>query len=244
MKRRWLLLFAALLLVTIVVRLPAGWAVGALPADIECIQPQGTLWNGSCTALKRQALQVGPLRWQLQPLRVLRGELAALLHSDDPRLRGQLQLVSSFGGQLTLRDVQLSAALDGGLLPAVPTNWSGSVQLALGELRVQGYQLLGIEGTISVQQLRQLRPLLEYGSYELRFPAAQNDSTHSIGQLRDLSGPLSVAGTVSVDGKRQYEVDGTVLTRAEASPELLRLIEFLGPPDNAGRRPFSLAGVY
>jgi len=243
MSRRWLLLFVALLLLTVVVRLPAGWAVSALPAGIECAQPQGTIWRGGCGVLRRGALQLGPVQWQWQPWRILRGELAAQLRSADPRLQGQLQLARSFGGQLSLREIRLSAVLDDSLLPAVAANWSGSLQLALPHLRLQGYRLLGIEGVITVQQLRQRRPALEFGSYELRFPASA-DSSRSVGQLRDLSGPLSVAGTLSVDGNRQYEVDGTVLARADVAPELLRVIEILGPPDSSGRRPFSLAGVY
>ncbi len=244
MSLRWLLLFALLLLLTVVVRLPARWAAGALPTGIECNQPAGTVWNGGCSTLRRGALQFGPLRWQLQPLRLLRGELAAQLHSDDPRLRGELQLTRSFNGDLTLRDVQLSATLDSGLLPALPANWNGSLQLALTQLRLQGYRVLGIDGAITVQQLRQLQPAIHFGSYELRFPTAADDASSSVGQLRDLSGPLSVTGTVRVDSNRQYEVDGTVLARADASSQLLRLIEFLGPTDDSGRRPFSLAGVY
>lgn len=244
MSFRWLLLFALLLLLTVMVRLPARWAAGALPAGIECIQPTGTVWSGGCSTLRRGALQLGPLRWHLQPMRLLRGELAAQLHSDDPRLRGRLQFSYSFNGALLLQDVQLSAALDSGLLPAMPANWNGSLQLALTQLRLQGYRLLGIDGVITMQQLRQLQPAIDFGSYELRFPAAAANTSPSVGQLRDLSGPLSVTGTVSVDSKRQYEVEGTVLARADVSSQLQRLIELLGPADDNGRRPFSLAGVY
>jgi hypothetical protein len=41
-----------------------------------------------------------------------------------------------------------------------------------------------------------------------------------------------------------YEINGTVMARADATPELSRAIEALGAVDAAGRRPFSLAGTF
>ncbi|MFM2287481.1 MAG: hypothetical protein RL684_624, partial [Pseudomonadota bacterium] len=42
----------------------------------------------------------------------------------------------------------------------------------------------------------------------------------------------------------QYELNGLVAARPEANAALAHDLEVLGPADDAGRRPFSLAGSF
>jgi hypothetical protein len=65
-----------------------------------------------------------------------------------------------------------------------------------------------------------------------------------VGQIRDLGGPLSVTGTLKLTRQGGYEVEGLVAARADAPPELINNMRFLGSPDATGRRPFSLSGTF
>jgi hypothetical protein len=41
-----------------------------------------------------------------------------------------------------------------------------------------------------------------------------------------------------------YVLEGLVAPRADAAPELVGNLQFLGSPDASGRRPFSIAGTF
>ena len=102
--------------------------------------------------------------------------------------------------------------------------------------------LAQLKGTIEVHDLEDragnVTPL---GSYAVSFPGGDGEP---VGQIRDLGGPLSLQGTLRLPRQGGYELQGTVATRPEASPELINNLRFLGSPDAAGRRQFSLTGTF
>ena len=65
-----------------------------------------------------------------------------------------------------------------------------------------------------------------------------------MGQIRDLDGPLERARYAALTRQGGYEVEGVVAARAGASPALIDNLRYLGTPDAAGRRPFSLSGTF
>ncbi len=72
--------------------------------------------------------------------------------------------------------------------------------------------------------------------------AGSADSTAAVGQLRDLSGPLSLQAQVLLTRQNGYQVSGTLMARAAASSELAQAAQLLGPADSEGKRSFSFAG--
>ena len=243
-SRRWLLLIVMLFLATLLWRMPARWALTALPASVSCDQPGGSLWRGSCGTLRAGAQQLAGFDWQLHPMRLLRGELSATLRSRDPRARGTLQITRLRNGVLRAEAVTLDLPLDGGIVPGLAADWAGQLQLQLQSLELRGQQIESVLGTIAAHDLVQRRPRLTLGNYELRFAAPPATDGTISGQLRDLAGPLAVEGSVRLRPGREYELDGNVTARADAEPPLLRALELLGPADGNGRRPLSVAGRY
>jgi hypothetical protein len=65
-----------------------------------------------------------------------------------------------------------------------------------------------------------------------------------VGDLTDLGGPLAVRGTLRLTNQPGYVLEGQVAARADAAPELVSNLQFLGTPDASGRRPFSIAGTF
>ena len=57
-------------------------------------------------------------------------------------------------------------------------------------------------------------------------------------------GPLAVTGTLTIRSGHDYELEGLAAARPEATPELAKAVEFLGPADPQGRRAYSLAGTF
>jgi hypothetical protein len=243
MSGRLLAALALLFMATLVVRFPAGWAFAFAPRGVACSEASGSLWHGACRGLQAGEWRMASAEWQLHPWALLRARLALALRVSDPRYHGHGELELGFGGHVAVRDLEAALPLDPALLPALPRGWSGQLQLALASAQFLRGRPAGIQGTIAVQQLHQLSPPLDLGSYSLRIAGPPDANGRQRGELADAGGPLALAGELLLGSDGQYELNGTVAARVAAAPDLARSLELLGPADAAGRRPFSLAGT-
>ena len=62
------------------------------------------------------------------------------------------------------------------------------------------------------------------------------------GRLRDLGGPLRVRGAIELQRDGRYLMSGEAAPGPGAGPAIFDTLAFLGPPDNLGRRPFTIEG--
>ena len=243
MNRPAWLAVVVLFLVTVLVRLPASWAMRLLAGNVGCEQPSGSLWHGSCARVPAGGVTIGPVSWRLHVLPLLIARVDAEVQSDDARLPGQAHVSLRSGGRVDLSALDAQFALSPDLLPSFPEGWQGQVQLQLAAVSFAAGRLISLQGTVDIASLRQLSPAMTMGSFQLGFApgAAQTDAV--VGTLRDTAGPLSVAGSLRYTASGGYEINGTVAARSDASPDLAKAVEYLGEADAQGRRQFSLAGT-
>ena len=242
-RRQWLAA-GALFALTLLVRLPVRWVAPLLPATVHCVQPAGTVWSGHCARAGAGALMLGNVSWSLQPWLLLIGRLAAQVRSDDPDARIEAGLRIGPGGRLDLRGLKGHVAIGSGLLPVFPDGWSGTLVLDVSAAEFRNGAPLRIVGVLDASDLRQRPPGGELGSYQLRFDEAAGRGTLVQGTLRDTGGPLAVAARLQIARDGDYELGGTLMARAAASPALAAAVEAVGPADASGRRQFSLAGRF
>jgi len=236
-----LLAFASILLA----RFPAAWAVGALPRDWSCDGVDGTLWNGTCSALMLRHQQlIGDLSWQLHPARLLAGRLAAhveLTQAGD-FVNGDVELAP--GGRLFARAVHASMHLHPALLPQLPRDLGGTARADLERVEMKSGRLADLRGRIEAHDLVQTGDVTTaLGSYALAFSGAGADGA-LVGELRDLGGPLAVQGTLRMTPEPGFVLDGQVTPRASAAANLVQQLQMLGAPDAQGRRSFSIANTF
>ena len=227
--------------ITLVVRLPARVLTGLLPADVVCDSPGGTVWSGSCGALRAGTLVIAGLSWQLHPAALLRLELGADLSSEDPAAHGQAQARLGLDGDVQITALAATLALPGGL-GLVPAGTRGNMHLAIDSARLTGGHLVAVQGRIALQQLHIANPAADLGSFELQF-APPDPNAGIVGQLRDLDGPLSVIGVLQLARTGSYELEGSVAPKPDTGADLTQVLQLLGPPDTQGRRAFSIAGT-
>ena len=242
--RRVVALVLVLFLLTVLVRAPARWALSLLPTTVVCAAPSGSVWHGGCGQLRVAGAELVNVDWRLHPLSLLRGRLDLDLHSADPRAPGTARAALGPGRSLKLSAVRAELPVDSGFLPVFPPAWSGQLQLALENMEISGGILRAIRGTLTARALAQRNPPMPYGSFELRFDTPPASDGTIAGVLHDLDGPLAVNGRLTVRRGSEYELSGQVATRPDAASELAKAVEFLGPADAQGRRPFSLAGSF
>ena len=134
--------------------------------------------------------------------------------------------------------------LDPKLLPGLPPQLHGQAHLDLraaccsraarsrsSRARIEAHDLEDRAGHVT--------PL---GSYAVSFPGGDGEP---VGQIRDLGGPLSVRGHAAAHRARAASTcRALVATRPEAAPELINNLRFLGSPDAAGRRQFTMTGTF
>jgi general secretion pathway protein N len=245
MRARTLILLAVIAFVmTVAVRAPARWLLSSFPPTVQCV-PDGTLWSGRCAPLTLSGITLSAVHWQLKPLQLLRGRFVAQLHSEDPRAIADLQAAMSRDGSGELSDITAHVDIGAGILPLFPEGWGGDLEANLPHVSLSAGQLTAVTGTITVRRVREQNPALDMGSYELKFVDPGTGKDRSIGGvLRDLGGPLSVSGRLRLQSNGEYDLSGFASARAGADDQLTSALEFLGPPDARGRRPFTLGGRF
>lgn len=241
MRPLWIALTAAAAFAVILVsRLPASWVVPR-SGILACTSPDGTLWSGSCSGLSVDRMPFGDLSWSVAPLRLLTGTLAAHVVARGP-VTGSADVAYGIGGSVSLRNVVTDFRLDPRQIPHLPPQLRGSVHTDLALVRLEHGRIAELKGRIEAHDLSQrtghVTPL---GNYALTFPGG---GTEPVGTLVDLGGPLAVRGTLRLTNQPGYVLEGQVAARADAAPELVGNLQFLGSPDTEGRRPFSIAGTF
>ena len=244
MKRPlWIALLAAVAFVVIVLaRMPAAWIVPARGPQWACASIDGSLWSGACAGLTVSGTPLGDLTWELRPLRLASGHLAAHLTLSHGPADAAADVELTFGQRLTARNVVADLPLDPALLPSLPADLHGRAHVELALAQVQRGVIRQLQGRIEARNLEERSgnntPL---GSYSVSFPGGSGDP---VGTLRDLEGPLALEGTLRLTPAPGFELEGVIAARQGAPPELVNSLRFLGSPDATGRRPFSLSGTF
>jgi hypothetical protein len=228
-------------LVTLLVRLPAGVVTALLPRNLACIEPSGTLWNGSCGQLQSGTISVSDLHWTLHATSLLSGRPRVDVRSLDPRAAGHASVTLGRNGDADIAALSATLPLQSGLT-ALLAGWSGQLQLEIAHASISAGHVDSIEGTVRVLNLQLDRPATRIGSFELDFPASGRGAPIS-GALRDLDGPVSLRGTLQLAGNA-YQLDALLAARDPSDPQPGQLLQMLGPPDAEGRHTLSIAGTY
>jgi hypothetical protein len=248
MKRAvWISLLAILAFgLILLLRFPASWAVRWLPPGVSCNQISGTVWTGACSGLVAQGVQIDNASWQVQRLPLLTGRIAA--HVEMMRgtsfVRGDIETKS--GRTITARNLTLDLPLERSLIPQLPANLSGSANANLALLHIENGVLTAVQGDVEGHDIVTVDrgQRLPLGSYRVTFPPAHT-AGDPVGQLRSLSGPLDVEGTLRLTRSPPgFLAEGLVATHPDASPQLVQSLAYLGTPDAQGRRHFSVENAF
>ena len=246
MKRPlWIALLAAVAFVVIMLaRMPAAWVVPARGPQWACASIEGSLWSGTCAGLAVSGKPLGDLSWELHPLRLVAGRLAAhLTLGRGPADAAADVELTLFGQHVIARNLVADLPLDPALLPAVPAELHGRAHAELALAEVQRGVIRQLRGRIEARNLEERSGNnTALGSYAVSFPGGSGDQ---VGTLRDLEGPLALEGTLRLTpAPPGFELEGVIAARRGAPPELVNSLRFLGSPDATGRRPFSLSGTF
>lgn len=241
MKKRWVVVLAVLaFLVTLVLHAPAAllyaWMQDpARPSKVRLHGLHGTLSRGGFAAMtvqQRPALR--DAHWTLLPAWLPLLRLAADVKAGDEAVVRARVSRSLFGA---LRISRLNAAGSVKSLlqmlgqPVLPVE--GQARLDLPLLRVAKGVPIAAEGSIEIENLvwTLARDPLPLGSFNA---ALSTDDTGVHVAFGSGPGPLETGGSATLGPERGYELDLQLRPRPDAPPQLVTLIQSIGPADGRG----------
>jgi general secretion pathway protein N len=244
----WLALGVGAYLAFTLSSFPAGTAYAWFaPAGAGFSGIDGTLWSGRAAAGSVANLSLHDVRWTLRPLHLLLGRLAADVEArlSDGFVSAR---VSASRSRVALSNVRGSTSIQTlrGVLPV--SGVRGDASVALDELELETGVLTTILGELRLAKLEVApfvpngsRDLLPIGDYTVKF--LDSDGNGIKASFADSGGPLEVSGTLIVDARRAYTLDGLIKPRAEAPRQLVDGLSFItADPDAEGRRRLTLTG--
>lgn len=244
MRRAIILAITGFVLVLIAL-LPARWIGPLLPHAMHCEQLEGSAWRGSCSGLTTANGALGDLNWDVHVLQLLRGrlELQLDLTHQGSFLRGVLGM--GLGGVLHGRDVTLDLPLTSTLVSSLPAGAHARLTGKLSRFDWNGKFLEALEGEVDVLDFVGSQGQ-SFGSYQAIFAPGANGATATppTGTVHDMGGPLALDATLQLTRDPGYLLQGQVAARPAAPAELADQLKYLGSPDAAGRRPFSVSGTF
>ncbi len=246
MPRRSLLIAAgtAAFLAFMVAMVPATQLASRLPPGIEMQGVGGTIWSGKASGLRINGAPLGALEWSCRPWRLLLLQWSCGVNLRPPGGEVTADLSGGFDGDFVASGItgQVPIAAFEGL--ATPRGWNGLLQLDVERLRIAGQRPIEAVGQLFVRSLKapgsggQL-----LGDFELVAGEGAVGTDTLNGRLRDLGGPLRVRGAIELKPDGSYLMSGEVAPGPGAGPAIFDTLSFLGPPDDLGRRPFTIEGT-
>ena len=246
MKRLWPLIALGVgaFIVFALVTFPASVVLSRLgSAGINTAGVSGSIWNGKAQVLQIHGVNVGSAEWDLHVLPLFTLHLNADVKVS--RVDGfvSTELSVGPGGKVTLTG--LSASLPLQALPNIAPGWAATLNGRFERLALDSGWPSEVVGTLDAMDVTgPARRPANVGSYRITFDPASSTAEMIQGAITDAGdGPLQINGTVRLKADRSYEIDALVATRPNAPRNLATALEYLGPPDDQGRRQFSMAGA-
>ncbi len=225
--------------------LPASIALRFLPKDVQAIDPSGSLWHGSFAQVSVHGHAVGAVEWNIHPLPLVGGKLSTQLRW----IKGGFVVDAALdarGASVYVHDVTGGGAIEDLADLGITRGWSGSAQVAIAELRIEDQKITAANGTVTLATLKSPKfGDADIGGYEFALSpqSVQPDGT-AIAQVRDLGGPLQLAGSLSiVPAQSLLTFSGALKERAGLPPPLLEELQDLAQirgRDAQGRVPLEI----
>lgn len=226
----------------VLARMPAAWVVPHLPAVVSCSAVAGSVWRGQCADLMVQGQPYGDVEWILHPGALLAMRVDAHATVTRGAAHASADIQTRGGGSITLNHLQANLPLDPSLIPQLPPNVAGTVQLDLAHLTLVNGLPTQIQGSIEVHDLiDRARGGTPLGSYALSFPPGGHGPP--AGTVRDLGGPLAIDGILRLTAPSGWHIQSLVTPRPTAPPDVVQALKFL-PADDKGRHTFEMEGRF
>ena len=247
MPRRGAFIAAGLaaFLVFLVAMVPASQLARHLPPGVELAGVGGTIWSGRARMLAVRGRPFGATEWSCSAWRLLLLEWTCRVNLRSPGGDVSGDVSGDFGDEVVARAISGRVPISQFEGLVTPRGWTGVLELDVGEIRIVDRRPSFAAGTLYLRSLRAPGAGGQMlGDFELVVGEGTVGTEALNGRLRDLGGPLHVRGAVELGRDGRYLLRGEAAPGPGAGPAIFDTLGFLGPPDNQGRRPFTIEGSF
>ena len=245
-RRRTLLLLGLLAFAAFTISvLPASLAgrlIAGQPIDVGAWS--GTVWSGTAHAVAVRGQSLGDLHWTLRPAELLRMRLGATIELSRPDGTATAHASVRDPRVVELRDLRFDLPL--AAFARTPTSaWSGRARGTFESATLSQGWPSAARGSLDLDGVTMPAPRsISLGNLTATFPDPRGASVGDAVTARISGGsPLAIDAALVLSPGRSFEISGTVTGDGTLPPELERALGALGPPDQAGRRPFGASGT-
>lgn len=239
------LLLVVCAIVVLYLHLPATWSEYALRDRIDPLtlaEVHGSTWDGTARRSWLGETAMGRLSWHADPAPVLRDMLHAQLHFELPRDQTIDARVSWIADRLrvdALRAELLGSALQR-FFQTVDLQPIGQLHVEAGQAVFDRGMPVALRGQATWRQATLLGPRVPIFLGDLRVEFHVASPGIVIGTIRDLGGPVQVAGTLRMN-LVGYRID---MEASPRDPLLAASLSKLGEPGADGSRRLSLRAAW
>ena len=246
MSRRSKLIAAgvAAFLVFLVAMVPASQLTGRLPPGIAMNGVGGTIWSGRAADIRVDGKALGALGWFCRPWRLVLLEWSCRVTLSPAGGEITADLSGGFDGAIEGREIRGRVPITAFEGIATPAGWTGLLELDVDRIRVVDQRPEEAAGILFLRALKAPGARGELlGDFELLVGEGAVGTDTLTGRLTDLGGPLRVRGAIELKRDGSYLLRGEAAPGPGAGPAIFDTLAFLGPPDDLGRRPFTIEGT-
>lgn len=219
---------------------------GSVPNEIVLDGVKGELWSGTVEKFSYQGSKIGRLQWELQPMRILIGELSfkTLLQSHSGHLQGEIAL--SYQQKIVMKGVSGNMPVDEitQLFPFIPLMLKGIITIDIDRVVADIYgRLLDAKGELLWHQAKMISPAsADLGSIVLTIqPDSKSQGLDAL--LNGSQGDILLNGKANLNTlSGAFQWSGHINPEPAAQRRLQGVLRMLGRPNRQGEYPFQGSG--
>jgi len=203
----------------------------------------GTVWNGHAAGASVFGAELGALDWQMSPLPLLRGAIAAQVDVHGGQVTGNGAVARDSDGslQVTGAKISLPASMAAPALDIPMLELLGQIDIDIAHLRVQGAWPTAAQGEIRWHNAAVAGSAqAALGDLQAQFSTVPDGSI--AGTAHDLGGPLQLDATFRIDAGG-YDVHAKLAAR-DGNAQVLDALRFIGQPQGDGTTLLLIHGKF
>ena len=206
----------------------------------------GTVWDGRISHLQVAGQDFHRVKWELELLPMMWGQLALNFSFDGEGRAGTGVLGLNSDGSITLESLKARvpvAEIDQ-YLNLAPIKFGGMADLQFEHLAILGNRITAADGVLLWQQSGTTAPTsMQLGDLSATLSTGEDGIIQGVIKDEGENGPLELEGIVKLQPDGKYELRGKLRARDSAGPDVARGISILGRQGNDGRIALEFDGA-
>lgn len=205
--------------------------------QLQLEQLSGTVWSGQAGStvlvVDGQAVELGRLKWKVNVQSLLARQPAIFVQTNgaDQRIQGDFQLHQN--GEIAANNIEGRLPVSV-LEPWLPMIISGDVAFVIDHMVMTPARITQLDGLINLEYVEWLGGdrNMRLGSYTAQLLLNSRKDIEVL--VNDFGAALGVTGLITVRQSGSYNLDLTLMPRADLAPEVAEAVNWMGRADGNG----------